>query len=315
MSTLSLASSILSLSLLLPPRQALRPAVGVVARRRLSLPPRATAAFVTPGAADGNAEADGAAPPPAPAQEERRRFLIENRLNSVSRLQCPTRQVLQQGLLETTSLPHICIAGESNAGKSSLINHLLHKHSLAKASSVAGKTRSVDMMLVNERLVLTDLPGLPSRDGQVTTMWETQWEPLVFEYVRRCPSLLGMLYVHDVRWKTSSLVRDFLGEVRALGVPVLLVLTKDDRLVGELRKNAAERAEHELRQRRMRNIRRSLGFEGVHLHYSTDSALPASRKARRRLLRYIESMVEAGSREASAALLEGIALDKKFAEM
>jgi len=275
---------------------------------RVGVPPYATAteAFVPAGA---EPETTGNEQSPAPAKS----FLIENRHNAVSRLMCPTRQVLQQGILETANLPHICIAGESNAGKSSLINHLLHKHSLAKASSVAGKTRSVDMMLVNERVVLTDLPGLPSRDGQVTAMWEGAWRPLVFDYVRRCDSLVGMLYVHDVRWKISSLVRDFVEEVRAAGLPVLLVLTKDDKLVTELREPSRD-AEHELRERYMRRVRRSLNFEGVHVHYSVNNEIAASRKARRRLLRYIESMVEAGSRNKCEALLEDIARER-FAEL
>ena len=89
----------------------------------------------------------------------------------------------------------------------------MQKKNLAKASSVAGKTRAVDMFLVNERVVLTDLPGLPSRDGQVTQMWEGVWRPLVFEYVKRCEPLLAMLYVHDIRWKVSPRVRDFLADV------------------------------------------------------------------------------------------------------
>jgi len=233
-------------------------------------------------------------------------FLIKNSHNKVALLKCPTRQVLQQGILETADLPHICIAGESNAGKSSLINHLLSKKSLARASSVAGKTRSIDMMLVNERVVVTDLPGLPSRDGQVTQMWETQWEPLVFDYVRNCDRLLGMLYVHDVRWKVSSLVREFVQEVRESGLPVMLVLTKDDRLANELREPSPA-AEHELRQRHMKRVRRSLGFEGVHVHYSTSSELKVSRKARRRLLRFVESMVASGSREDCAVLLDEVA--------
>ena len=70
----------------------------------------------------------------------------------------PTAEEVAQGVRETDDLPHIAVAGESNAGKSSLLNHLLKKE-LAKASSVAGKTRSVDMMLVNDALVVTDLPG------------------------------------------------------------------------------------------------------------------------------------------------------------
>ena len=120
-----------------------------------------------------------------------------------------------------------------------------------------------------------------------------------------------MLYVHDVRWKVSARCRDFVADVQAMGVPVLLVLTKDDRLEG-----ASSAEQHQARVKAAKRVKASLDLsDSVHLHYSTDSALPASRKARRRLLRYIESMVEAGSREASAALLEGIALDKKFAEM
>ena len=68
-------------------------------------------------------------------------------------------------------LPHICVAGESNSGKSSLLNHLLRKNNIARASSVAGKTRSVDLMTVNDGVVLADLPGLPSRDHQVERIW------------------------------------------------------------------------------------------------------------------------------------------------
>ncbi len=273
---------------------------------RVGLPPCANVASWRTAGIETGAGSDAM---PATTPRTTSGYLIENKHNEVARLMCPTRQVLQQGILETAGLPHVCIAGESNAGKSSLINHLLHKHSLAKASSVAGKTRSVDMMLVNERLVLTDLPGLPSRDGQVTAMWEGAWRPLVFDYFRRCDSLVGMLYVHDVRWKVSSLVREFVEEVRASGVPVLLVLTKDDKLVNELRQPSPG-AEHELRERYMRRVRRSLGFEGVHVHYSTNNDLAVSRKARRRLLRYIESMVSAGSRDACTKLLEDIARER-----
>jgi GTP-binding protein len=276
---------------------------------RVGVPPCATVADWRTAGVDADS---GANAEPEPAAK---RYLIENKSNNVAKLMCPTREVLYQGILETASLPHVCIAGESNAGKSSLINHLLHKHSLAKASSVAGKTRSVDMMLVNERVVITDLPGLPSRDGQVTAMWEGAWKPLVFDYIRRCDSLVGMLYVHDVRWKVSSLVRDFLDEVRAAGVPVLLVLSKDDKLVTELSDPTAQGAEHALRERYMRRVRRSIGFEGVHVHYSTNSELAVSRKARRRLLRYIESMVEAGSRDKCFKLLDDIAREGRFSDM
>ena len=56
----------------------------------------------------------------------------------------------------------------------------------------------------------------------------------------------------------------------------------------------------------MTRARKGLAFEGVHLHYSVNNDLPASRKARRMLLRYIESLVAAGSREDCAQLLAGV---------
>ena len=243
-------------------------------------------------------------PPPSPEQD----FLVRNDRNDVQLLSCPTMPVLEQGLLELYSEPHICVAGESNAGKSSLINHLLGKKNLARASSVAGKTRAVDLMLVNQRLVIADLPGLPSRDHQVEFQWEKSWRPLVLEYARRCEPLRAMLYVHDVRWKVSSLCREFLAEVQAMGVPVLLVLTKDDRL-------PAEGPElHKLRVKQAKRIKASLGLaDSVHLHYSVDSSLASSRKARRQLLRYIESMAALEDRDECRELLVGLAAKKRGA--
>lgn len=235
-------------------------------------------------------------------------FLVRNERNDVHIIQCPTAGVLKQAMLELGGLPHICVAGESNAGKSSLINHLLKKQ-LARASSVAGKTRSVDMLEVNKRLVLTDLPGLPSRDHQVARMWQTSWQPLVMHYIRQCEPLRAMLYVHDVRWKVSPLVREFVHEVQNCGVPVLLVLTKDDHLREEAK--IAGVLENEQRMKYTRGIRRALEFDGLHEHYTCESSLPAGRRGRRQLLRQIEQLVACDSRFAAAQMLENSAAKKQ----
>ena len=242
--------------------------------------------------------------PPPPDSKE---FLVRNKRNDVQVLSCPSTAVLEQGLLELSSEPHICVAGESNAGKSSLINHLLCKSNLARASSVAGKTKAVDLMLVNQRLVLADLPGLPSRDHQVEYQWESSWRPLVLEYVRRCGPLRAMLYVHDVRWKVSSLCRDFLAEIQEAGVPVILVLTKDDKLEAR-----GTDTQHMVRVKQAKKIKASLGLaDGVHLHYSVDNTLPASRKARRQLLRYIESLAAADDKDECRELLSAVSAKKR----
>ena len=72
-------------------------------------------------------------------------------------------------------------------------------------------------------------PGLPSRDHQVERLWRSTWEPLVQSYIRECEPLRAMLYAHDIRWKVSPEVRSFLSEVQLAGLPVVLVLTKDDK--------------------------------------------------------------------------------------
>ena len=54
-----------------------------------------------------------------------------------------------------------------------------------------------------------------------------------------------------------------------------------------------------------------MGFDGVHVHYSTDSELPTSRAGRRTVLRYVEQLVAAGTREEAADLLASIAAKKQ----
>ena len=118
----------------------------------------------------------------------------------------------------------------------------------------------------------------------------------------------AMLYVHDVRWKVSARCRDFVADVQAMGVPVLLVLTKDDKLL----QGGTSAEQHQARVKAAKRVKASLDLsDSVHLHYSVDSSIPSSRKGRRQLLRYIESLVEADGKEECRALLDGIANKKK----
>jgi len=165
-------------------------------------------------------------------------FLIRNDRNAVDVLKCANKPMLAQGLLEVGDLPHICVAGESNAGKSSLLNHLLRKKNLARASSVAGKTRSVDLMLVNEKVVLADLPGLPSRDHQVEGIWEASWRPLVYQYLRECESLRAMVYVHDVR-APRNFRRAIFGAILVARNPPTRLLSPPRRCAGRRRPPSA----------------------------------------------------------------------------
>ena len=110
---------------------------------------------------------------------------------------------------------------------------------------------------------------------------------------------MPLLPASQVRWTASAAVREFVRDVRDMGVPVILALTKNDKL-----RIIHGDKENEQRARLTRKVRQQLGFDGVHVHYSCDSTLPASRRGRRQMLRYFESFVEAESRDEVASQLQ-----------
>ena len=69
-------------------------------------------------------------------------------------------------------------------------------------------------------------------------------------------------------------------------------------------------AEQQQRRAFTRRVRRAMDFDGEHVHYCSDSSLAQGRKGRRTVLRYFESFVEAGSKEAAAELLAKMAARK-----
>ena len=151
-------------------------------------------------------------------------------------------------LLESASgtaapLPEICVIGATNVGKSSLLNHVLGYQNRARASSVPGRTSAVDVFDVDERVALVDLPGYSgvATDGRVERQWNEEWGELVDTYLTTMASsasspLRAALLLVDSRAAFARRERDS-WDVRVaarlveLGIPTLLILTKDDRLV------------------------------------------------------------------------------------
>ena len=80
------------------------------------------------------------------------------------------------------NLPEIAFSGRSNVGKSSLINSLLGRKKLVKTSSSPGKTRLINFFLVNDRLVLVDLPGYGY--AAVSKSQKQAWRKMIEDYLR-----------------------------------------------------------------------------------------------------------------------------------
>jgi GTP-binding protein len=94
-------------------------------------------------------------------------------------------------------LPEIAFVGRSNVGKSSLINRLVQRKKLAKTSSTPGKTRMINFYLVNNVLILVDLPGYGYTKAPEHV--SRRWRKSIDTYFRLRPNLKGVFQLVDSR--------------------------------------------------------------------------------------------------------------------
>jgi GTP-binding protein len=125
-------------------------------------------------------------------------------------------------------MPEIAVAGRSNVGKSSLLNHLFHSKDLVKTSSTPGKTQAINFFTVSEEIAFADLPGYGY--AQVPTSVRKQWGPMVQEYLEHRPSLRLILFLFDIRRTPNEEDLEFLEWTAHHQKSVILVLTKIDKV-------------------------------------------------------------------------------------
>jgi GTP-binding protein len=122
----------------------------------------------------------------------------------------------------------VAIVGRSNSGKSSAINTILGSTKLARVSKTPGRTQLINFFNVGERRRLVDLPGYGY--ARVATSMRSRWQSLVTSYFRRRKSLSGLVITLDVRRGITDLDARMLAWAERLGIPVLLLVTKTDKL-------------------------------------------------------------------------------------
>ena len=120
----------------------------------------------------------------------------------------------------------IAFAGRSNVGKSSLLNALTGRNSLARTSSEPGRTRQLNFFNLGDRLVLVDMPGYgyarASRDIKA------DWQGMMFEYLRGRPTLRRVILLLDARIEVKQADHDVMDLLDRAAVAYQLVLTKSD---------------------------------------------------------------------------------------
>ncbi len=138
-------------------------------------------------------------------------------------------------------LPQVAFSGRSNVGKSSLINTLLGRtrSKVAHVSSTPGKTQGLNFYRVNDRFFLVDLPGFGF--AKVPDHVREAWKPLVEGYLTRHDGPSGVVHLVDCRRDPTADDQRMIGYLSQLELPMLLVITKIDKLTRGKRREVVNR--------------------------------------------------------------------------
>lgn len=133
--------------------------------------------------------------------------------------------------------PEVALMGRSNVGKSSLLNRLVGARRLARTSRTPGKTRLLQFFRVRRRdageLLLVDLPGYGF--ARVSKSERGAWQKLIERYLGERENLRVAVLLQDVRREVSDDERNLVDWLDERGVPVVLAVTKSDKLVASKR--------------------------------------------------------------------------------
>ena len=130
--------------------------------------------------------------------------------------------------LPAPDLPEVAFAGRSNVGKSSLINALVNRHGLARASTEPGRTREVNFFLLDDRLRLVDLPGYGF--AKVSRSTARDFQNLGRAYLRGRVNLARVYLLIDARHGLKPPDAEALDALDGAAVSYQIVLTKADKL-------------------------------------------------------------------------------------
>lgn len=131
--------------------------------------------------------------------------------------------------LPEPDVPEVAFAGRSNVGKSSLLNMLAGRTSLARTSNTPGRTQELNLFDVGDpvRMRLVDMPGYGFAEAPKDVV--RKWKFLVNDYLRGRPNLKRVLLLIDGRHGLKPVDRDIMGMMDKAAVSYQLVLTKADK--------------------------------------------------------------------------------------
>lgn len=128
------------------------------------------------------------------------------------------------------SLDEIAFVGRSNVGKSSLLNLLTNRKSLARISGNPGKTRTINFYLINDAFRFVDLPGYGY--AKVSKSITADWDRMMDDFFKQRKNLKRVVQLVDIRHEPSKLDVQMYEYLRSYGLDGLVCATKADKISG-----------------------------------------------------------------------------------
>lgn len=169
--------------------------------------------------------------------------------------------------------PEYAFTGRSNVGKSSLINYLCNRKSLAKTSSTPGKTQLVNHFLINDHWYLTDLPGYGY--AKISKKIKQGFAGMIEDYLLNRENLVNVFVLIDAKIPPQEIDLDFIDYLGLKQLPFSIVFTKTDK---------AKRSEFEKNQEAFKKAMYETWEELPPMFYTSSS----KRKGKEELLAYID---------------------------
>ncbi len=130
--------------------------------------------------------------------------------------------------LPQTIYPEVAFAGKSNVGKSSLINTLMNRKSLARTSSQPGKTQTINFYNINSQIYLVDLPGYGY--AKVPQSEKEKWGKMIERYLHTSSQLKAVFLLIDIRHEPGANDKTMYEWICANGYEPIILATKLDKI-------------------------------------------------------------------------------------
>ena len=154
-----------------------------------------------------------------------------------------------KGVVDITGLPpadrlEVCFAGRSNVGKSSLINAITGRKSIARASNTPGRTQEINFFKTGDHHYLVDLPGYGFANAPIDVV--KKWQELLKRYLSGRSSLRRAFVLIDIRHGIKKVDEEIMNLLDISAVTFQCILTKSDKVNLEQKKHALNQVRKKL---------------------------------------------------------------------